>query len=74
MRLQWLIPGSSNWPTRRSQEGKMIDKVQIFLMLAGISLMGIAGFLGFGSNNWLAAMVLVGVGYSTFIVGSQHDR
>ncbi|NQT72900.1 MAG: hypothetical protein HQ553_09025 [Chloroflexi bacterium] len=52
----------------------MFDKTQILILLAGISLMTAAGVLGFGQNNWIVAVVLGGVGSSTFIVGTQRDR
>lgn len=52
----------------------MFYKTQILTLLAGILLMTAAGVMGFGQNNWMAALVLGGIGSSTFIVGTQRDR
>jgi len=52
----------------------MFDKTQILILLVGISLLTAAGVMGFWQSNWMVAVVLGGVGSSTFIVGTQRDR
>ncbi len=52
----------------------MFNKTQILLATTGLSMMAGAGALGFLASNWVAALVLGGVGSSAFIVSTQHDR
>ena len=52
----------------------MFNKTQIAFLVVGIFLMTVAWVMGFNQSNWMVAVVLGGIGTSTFIVGTQRDR
>lgn len=52
----------------------LVNKVQLFFMLTGVGMLAGAAILGFSHGQWVECLGLAGLGSSSFVYGTQHDR